>query len=230
MPTGAVAFMVESAGGLKAGDKVIVLRPGTDHWISDIQMNRIEERHNTKQWQAREYNLEFERTITKVESNKVYIDNPILMTMESKYGGGQVYKYSFDGRIAEVGVENIRFESEYASDTDEDHGWVAVSMDKVENAWVRNTTSRYFGYAAVSLGSTAKQITVKDSRCLNPKSLIEGGRRYSFDNNGQLNLFMNLEATEGRHDYVTGARTLGPNVFYNCTARNTHADIGPHHR
>ena len=41
---------------------------------------------------------------------------------------------------------------------------------------------------------------------------------------------MNCKATDGRHDYVTGARTNGPNVFYNCVAAQTHADIGPHHR
>ncbi|OKL42200.1 hypothetical protein A3841_07495 [Pontibacter flavimaris] len=230
VPTGAMSFILESADGLRTGDNIIVYRPGTDNWIRDIKMDQIEARHNTKQWQAQEYSLAFERTITKIDGDKVYLDNPIVMTMESKYGGGEVYKYTFEDRISEVGVEHIRFESAYASDTDEDHGWMAVSMDKVENAWVRNTTSRYFGYAAVSLGSLAKQITVRDSRNFEPKSLIHGGRRYAFDNNGQLNLFMNLKATEGRHDYITGAKTLGPNVFYNCTAQNTHADIGPHHR
>lgn len=45
-----------------------------------------------------------------------------------------------------------------------------------------------------------------------------------------MNLVMNCHATEGRHDYVTGAQVCGPNVFYNCTAERTHADIGPHHR
>ena len=29
---------------------------------------------------------------------------------------------------------------------------------------------------------------------------------------------------------MTGARVCGPNVFYNCTASQTYADIGPHHR
>lgn len=150
--------------------------------------------------------------------------------METKYGGGAIYKYRFDGRISEVGVEDILFESEYAHDTDEDHGWVAIAMDKIENSWVRNVTSRYFGYSCVSLNPDAKQITIKDSKSLEPKSIIMGGRRYAFDNNGQLNLFLNLHATEGRHDYVTGQKVLGPNVFYNCTAENAHADIGPHHR
>jgi len=43
-------------------------------------------------------------------------------------------------------------------------------------------------------------------------------------------LVKNCESTEARHDYVTGARVCGPNVFYNCTTKNAHADIGPHHR
>ena len=29
---------------------------------------------------------------------------------------------------------------------------------------------------------------------------------------------------------MTGAQVCGPNVFYNCTASQTFADIGPHHR
>jgi hypothetical protein len=60
--------------------------------------------------------------------------------------------------------------------------------------------------------------------------VITGGRRYSFNNDGQQNLFMDCQAGAGRHDYVTGARVCGPNVFLNCTAIRTHADIGPHHR
>jgi hypothetical protein len=82
----------------------------------------------------------------------------------------------------------------------------------------------------VSLQSDARNITVTDCNCFDAKSIITGGRRYSFNNSGQMNLIMNCHTTEGRHDFVTGARTRGPNVFYNCTSSTTHADIGPHHR
>lgn len=230
VPVGAMSFTLTSTKGLKAGDKIIVFRPGTGNWITDLQMDRIVERQGTRQWKDKDYDLKFERTITKIKGRKIFIDNPVVMAMETKYGSGEVYKYSFDGRISEVGIENILFESEYANDSDEDHGWIAVGMDNIENGWVRSITSRYFGFACVSLNHTAKQITVRDSKSLDPKSVITGGRRYSFNNNGQLNLFMNLHATEGRHDYVTGAKVLGPNVFYNCTATNAYSDIGPHHR
>jgi hypothetical protein len=230
VPTGAFSFRVKSTAGLKVGDKIMVFRPGTQQWITDLKMDQIIAREGTKQWQPADYDLTFNRNITRLDGNRVFIDNPIVMAMETKYGGGAVYKYNFPGRIAEVGVENMRIESEYASDTDEDHGWTAIQFNKIENGWVRNITVRFFGNSAVSLERDATQITVKDSKCLEAKSVITGSRRYSFNNNGQLNLFMNLVAADGRHDYVTGSKVCRPNVFYNCTATRTHADIGPHHR
>ena len=230
VPTGAKSFQVAAAKDFKAGDRIIVFRPGTENWIHDLQMDRIEARQGTKQWKASEYNLSYEREIKTVDGNKITVDNPVVMAMETQYGGGEIFKYEYKGRLKEVGVENILFESDYASDTDEDHGWIAVEFDGIENGWVSGVTSRFFGYSCVSLSGGAKNITVKNSKCLDAKSVITGGKRYSFCNNGQQNLFMNLETTEGRHDYVTGAKTCGPNVFYNCKARKTHADIGPHHR
>ena len=230
VPVGSFSFTVSSASGFTKGDKIIVFRPGTEQWIKDLKMDRIEARDGTKQWQPKEYDLQFERIITKIEGNKIFIDNPIVLAIETKYGGGEVYKYSFDGRISHVGIENIYFESEFESDTAENHAWSAVVFNKIEHSWIRNVTAKYFGFGCVDLGGLAKNISVLNSNCFDHKSIITGSRRYSFNNNGQLNLFMNCKATDGRHDYVTGARTNGPNVFYNCTAAKTHADIGPHHR
>lgn len=229
-PVGATSFTVASGKRFKAGDQIIVLRPGKDQWIKDIKMDHITERNKTKQWKAEEYSLAFERVITKIAGNKIFIDNPIVMAMESKYGGGEIYKYSFDGRISNVGIEHIYCESEYETDTSENHAWDAISYNKIENGWVRHVTAKHFAYSCVNLGPSAKNISVLNSNSHDPKSIITGGRRYSFNNDGQLNLFMNCHATNGRHDYVTGAKVCGPNVFVNCTAKNTHADIGPHHR
>ena len=228
--TGATSFTVQSAKSFAIGDKIIVYRPGTDAWIKDLKMDQIENRGGTRQWQAKEYDLRFERVITKINGNTITIDNPIMMPLEKKYGGGFIYKYEFPGRISHAGVENLQCQSTYTSDTAEDHSWDAVRFDKIENGWVRNVTSRFFAFACVNLQGDAKFITVENCKSLEPKSVITGGRRYSFCNTGQMNLFINCHAEEGRHDYVTGARVCGPNVFYNCTAIKTHADIGPHHR
>jgi len=230
VPVGTFSFNIDNASKYKVGDQIVVYRPGTGKWIKDLKMDQIVERPGTKQWQSDGYELNFERTITKIEGNKLYLDNPIVMAMEEKYGGGVVYKYDFEGRIAEVGIENILFKSDYQTETDEDHGWVAVDFGNVENCWARNITSKYFGNSCINIGGSGKFITVTDSKCLDAKSVITGGRRYSFSVNGQMNLVKNCESTEARHDYVTGSKVCGPNVFFNCTTRNAHADIGPHHR
>src|SRR5215204_7017730 len=107
VPVGSFSFSVTDANNFEQGDKIIVYRPGTDNWIHDLKMDQIVERQGTKQWKAAEYNFFFERVITKIEGNKVFIDNPVVMPMETKYGGGEIYKYSFDGRISDVGVENL---------------------------------------------------------------------------------------------------------------------------
>lgn len=230
VPVGAISFPVLSTKGFKKGDKIVVNRPGTAKWISDLKMDQIEDRPGNVQWTAKTYTIDFERVITNIKGNTVFIDQPIVMAMEEQYGGGEIFRCSFNGRIAEVGVENLFLDSEYASATDEDHGWDAIFFDKIENSWISNVSSSNFGFSCVNLGRDSKQITVSNSQCLSPKSQIIGGRRYSFNNDGQLNLFMNCYSTEGRHDYVTGAQVRGPNVFFNCKSVDAKADSGPHHR
>src|SRR5690606_27619274 len=158
------------------------------------------------------------------------LDNPIVMAMEEKYGEGEIFRYTFPGRIKHVGVEDLLCISEFESDTDEDHGWSAVFMGRVVNGWVKGVTAKHFGFSCVNLAYQSRNITVSDCTFLEAKSQITGSRRYSFNNDGQLNLVMNCYARGGRHDYVTGARVSGPNVFVDCKADSALADIGPHHR
>lgn len=230
VPVGTFSFHVKSAAGYHAGDHIVIYRPGTAQWITAIKMDQIINRPGTKQWKPGEYDMKFERTVTKVKGNTITVDNPVCMQMEDQYGGAEIYKTSFTGRISETGISNMSIESEFLTDTAENHGWTAIEIDKAENCWVDHVTSRYFGFGCVSLQYAARNITVSNSKCLDAKSIITGSRRYSFNNNGQQNLFYNCHTTEGRHDFVTGKAVCGPNVFYNCSATSTHADIGPHQR
>jgi hypothetical protein len=231
VPVGTFSFAIANPEWYRVGDSIIVYRPGTEKWIADIQMNKIDVRDSTTvQWKAVEYGLHYERVITRIDGNRIFIDNPVVMAMEEMYGGGEIYKYSYPGRIEHVGVEQLLLVSEYKGDEDELHGWNAIHINRVVNGWVKQVTAKHFGYACVNLGYQARNITVTNCTYLQPKSKITGSRRYSFNNDGQLNLFMNCSASEGRHDYITGAKVCGPNVFYNCTAEKANADIGPHHR
>ncbi|MFT3982104.1 MAG: hypothetical protein QM687_16670 [Ferruginibacter sp.] len=231
VPLGAQSFTVQDAAAFKVGDSIILFRPGTQQWITDLKMDSIQVRDSsTKQWLPKEYDFHFERTITAIQGHRIFIDNPVVMAMEDKYGGGEIYHYTYAGRISDVGIERLVCRSEYNGDTDEDHGWNAVHFNRLQNGWVRNITAIHFGYSCVNLGEESRNVSVISCRYLSPKSRIEGGRRYSFNNDGQMNIVSSCYANEGRHDYVTGAKVRGPNVFLDCVSENAKADIGPHHR
>jgi len=233
MPVGRKFLVLESASHLRAGQDIMIFRPGTEQWIKDLQMDSFPAREdggNVNPWNASQYDLFFKRVITAVNEDTIFFRNPIVMVMQESYGGGQVYRYDSEGRIENAGVENIYFVSDFTHEEDEDHGWNAVFFQNIRHAWAHNLTARHFGYSCVNISNTASHISVLGCTNLDPVSRIHGGRRYAFKCDGQLNLFKDCVATHGRHDYATGSRVSGPNVFTNCTATNTYNDIGPHHR
>ncbi len=224
VPVGAVRFQVSSVAEFPVGDRVIVHRQTNDKWIDDLNMRQYG-------WTASGYEDRWERVITEIVGNEITLDAPVVQAIEEQYGGGEIYKCAIGSRIRQVGIENLWLESEYDDPTDETHGWNAIELSNVEDAWVRQVTSRYFGYSCVSVLGGARNVTVQDCACLDPKSQITGSRRYSFNlDDCCLVLVQRCFAREGRHDFVTGSRVPGPNVFVDCFAMNCRADSGNHHR
>lgn len=234
VPVGATSFRVDTTSGFSVGDTVRVTRPSTSNWISDLGMDMIPPRSDggtVTQWQAGSFDLRYDRVITRIEGDRVFVDAPLTNSFEQQYGGGQIKRYNWGGRIENVGVENLRAESDFASATDEDHSWTFVSVDKAQNVWVRDTTSAHFADSAVLSNPGAKWVTVDNATNLTPKSRVTGGRRYTFDLSGQLELVTNSEANEGRHDFVNNStRPAGPHVFHNSIANNALDEAGPHQR
>lgn len=231
---GARSFEVESAQGLAVGDRIIVRRRSTSEWISTLGMDRIPPRRDgrrIRQWRPGRYDLLFDRTITGVSGREITIDVPLTNAFERQYGGGFMYKYEFPDRLSQVGIENLRGESEYGwSWEDEDHAWSFIGLDAVENAWVRRVTGVHFAHACVHAMRYAKRVTVEDSACLDAVSRITGLRRYSFAVTGQMILVQRCRTRNGRHDFLLHARMAGPNVFLDSNAEQAHNDSGPHHR
>ncbi len=226
VPAGSRSFEVDGTGGLAEGHTVMVNWPMTANWIAATDMDQL-----TNPWGATSSYLAFDRTITRIDGNRITVDAPLPQTFELIYGGGNISRYTWAGRIEQVGIEDIYGFSDFASPTDEAHAWNFIAIANAQHAWVRNITAQYFGYSAVTISSGAKWVTVADSQCLDPISLITGGRRYSFNNgDGQCILMVNNFARRGRHDYVFGSSVAGPNAFVHCTADNALSDTGPHHR
>lgn len=230
IPTGRFDLEVRDARSFHPGEEVIIYIQANDRWVKDLRMDRIVERPGTQQWNSSGYRFSFQRRIVSMAGNRLVFDNPVMMELDARYFEMSVFRFQFPGRISEVGVEDLSCISEYRSDTSEDHGWTAVEIDRLENGWVRNVHAVHFGLGCVSLQGLAKNVTVSDCSAVDPKSIITGGRRYSFSINGQQNLVTRCYSREARHDYATGSKVCGPNVFSDCRAERSHSDIGPHHR
>jgi hypothetical protein len=221
---GAKRIPVSSASEYRPGDTIVVVKTPNQDWINTIGMQQYG-------WTPKGYNISHLRIIERVDANAVWVDMPLIDAIDKKYGGGYIAKATVPGRISHCGVEGIYFKSSYDSDEDEDHAWTAVRLTRSTNCWVKNVTAQYFAFSCVSLYKQSDFNTIQDCAMLDPKSLPIGERRYSFQiDKGMGNLFQRCFTKGGRHDFVTGSRVTGPNVYLDCIATKTLDESGPHHR
>lgn len=235
VPVGATRLRVANPGAFQPGNQVLVERPCTANWITAIGMDNISQRpgdpNSTQQWYPGKVDLAFERTVLAVDATTVTVDAPVVMAMETTYGGGKLVKFTPTARVTEAGVEKLRLMSQYVvglENTQASHVAFGIQMGLAENCWVRQVTGRYFGGGTVAMLEPSIRITVEDCANLDPVSEITGGQRYSFYMKGQRGLVQRCYSRKGRHDFITGASTMGPNVYVDCSSETTYADSGPH--
>ncbi len=219
VPVNAMSFRVDSLIAFKEhSNKIIIRRPSTQKWITTVGTEVFGGAISALGWKPGDHDLFFDRTITKIEGNSVYIDAPLTTALDTTYGGGSIYFYIPDGRINNCGIENIRLISSFDKNNpkDEDHRWNAINIENAEDAWARQISFENFAGSAVCILETSKRITVEDCKSTNPVSEIGGQRRYTFLTTGQQTLFQRCYAENGYHDFATGYCTPGPNVFVQC--------------
>lgn len=235
VPVGATSFTVASTRQFSVGTEIMIERPSTANWITDIGMDQIPPKTNGTtglvQWKAGDRDIFYERIVTRVEGNRIFVNAPLMNALDQQYGGGRVYRLS-DPRISNIGIESIRGKSDFASSTDENHARSYIQIRSAKDVWVRNITGQHFIYATVHADRESKAVTVEDARSLEPKSQITGGRRYPFNIEGQFVLMRDLYSEQGRHDFVNNVsqRNHGPNVFLNGVAVDARENSGPHQR
>jgi hypothetical protein len=233
VPVGARSFFLTSTSGLAVGDSIFVHRPSTKEWIHKLGTDHLPPRADggkVTQWAPGHFDLDFDRVITAISGGHVTIDAPLSNSLDAKYGGGSVIEYQGHA-IEEVGVENLRGDTVYSGKDDESHAWNFITFTNVKNSWAEHVTAAHFAHNAVQVGDGSKWVTVRKSTSLSPISKFEGGRRYAFDISGaQLVLVQGCKSSDGRHDFVTGATTVGPNVFLEGEANSPGSEVGPHQR
>jgi hypothetical protein len=227
VPVGAASFHVDNADGLKAGSRIRIIRPSTPQWIEWLGAAELGGGVGGG-WKPGTRDVIWDRAVRSVEGNLITVDAPVTTAMEKKYGGGTVEDHA-PARIRNVGVENLRLESAFASADpgDEDHAWCAITMENAADAWVRQVAFEHFAGSAVALYETCQRVTVQDCLSRAPVSEDGGYRRNTFFTMGQQTLFLRCYAERGRHDFSVGHCAAGPNAFVQCEAREALADSGP---
>ena len=223
VPFGARTFTIETGHSFKKGDRVVLQREPTEKWVDLVGREYG--------WSVRGYTVDFFRVIEAVNGNTITIDAPVVDHIYDGIANGYLYKYNNSPDYkTEIGIEHMQLETSYADENDRNHSHSAIQVYAAENGWVRNVDTYHFTMSAVSFSGGYKW-TVDNCRYLRPVGRLNSGTRYSFGiGKGQQILIQNCFSDFGRHDFASGSRTPGPNVFSNCVAMNCWNVSGPHHR
>ncbi|MGD9557433.1 MAG: DUF6298 domain-containing protein [Mangrovibacterium sp.] len=218
VPVNALSFEVDNTSGLKPGDLVVVLRPSTKEWISFTGMEDFGGETGWLGWKAGDQDIRWIRTVVSVSGNKITLDAPLTTALDKKYGGGKLIRAEWPGRLQKTGIENMLLRSEYdpGNPKDEEHRWMAITIENTDDAWVRQVNFEHFAGSAVAVYETGRRITIEDCRSLQPISEVGGQRRNTFFVSGGQVLVQRCYAEYGYHDFAVGALAPGPNAFVQC--------------
>ncbi|MCJ8164115.1 hypothetical protein MKJ04_04625 [Pontibacter sp. E15-1] len=222
VPTGAIRFAVESTAAYHAGDTILIQKTPNKWWVRHLKMEKYG-------WDPESYYIGHERIVTAVEGQHITVNIPVVDPVKQVEGGGRIYRVVCNRQTKNSGIEKIRLVSEYDHEEDEEHAWYGIKLAMAENCWVREVTSQYFGSSAVTIDKASAFNTIEDCAMLEPMAKTKGRRKYSFFiQSGSFNLIQRCYTLGGRHDYVTGSKVSGPNVFLDSYAEGATSDIGPH--
>ena len=229
---GSRTLSLANLDGLAVGTPITIRRPSTKEWIQSLAMNQFKGTFADLRlnWLPGSRDLIWNRTITSIDpaTRTVTLDAPITTAIEARFGGATVQPISTTSLLQNIGIENLTLESEFdpANPCDEEHAWIAIQLDHVENAWVRDITTRHFVSAAVWLGTDTRMITVQDCHSESPIGEDAGWRRFGFYAGGQQILAQRCSADQARQPFLAGLCAAGPNVFLDCSATHTTGDSG----
>jgi hypothetical protein len=231
VPFGANRLRLKTTTGLRVGDTVLVEHPSTQGWIAALGMNRFPpgDTGSWLNWPPGKMDVAWDRVVTAIDGDTITLDAPLTMALDAALSAARVSVYSWPGRISQVGVENLRCETAYdaGNPRDEEHAWMALTLEAVQNSWVRQVAAVHFAGSAVAVWESCKGVTVEDCRSREPASEIGGQRRRTFYTSGQQTLFLRCRSEHGLRDFAAGYVAAGPNAFVDCEATSALGPSGP---
>jgi hypothetical protein len=169
-----------------------------------------------------------DRVVASVDGDNITLDVPLSDALDSKFTAPSLVRYSFPGRISEVGVEKLRIEAPFEDVPIGDPQYTAISIDAVEDGWVRDVEIRETQNGIV-IGPGAKRLTLTNVRIAHSAPHSGSAEPADFALQGTQILLDRCSSTgEGTWPVVTQSEVTGPIVVLNFTA--DHGGVAPHQR
>jgi Pectate lyase superfamily protein len=231
VPSGASSFNVSDPSGFAVGDAVRVHRPVTSAWVTFMGMNALESSGKPETWIGVGSSIDTDRAIAAISGKTITLDVPLTDSFDATYlspPGGSVDKYTFAGRISQVGVEHLRVVGPPDDIPIADPQYSALSIDRVVDAWVSDVqvqdTQNSF-----TVGGAAKRLTL-DSVVVSHTIAHTGDGMADFSISG-TQTFVNRCASNGSGSWpiLTQGQQTGPIAVLGFTSDQP-SGISPHQR
>lgn len=206
---GSSVVYVDNVELFDIGQNVTLMRPSTLKWIHDLGTNRALGNFAPERihWKEGQRNVFWDRKIVSISKSakRLILDAPLTLPLEKQYGGGYIAP-SMIKPVCEIGIQNMSLISgdKFESLTDENHAWIGIWMDNVEDVWIRNVSFAHFCGSAIRTGNHARKITIVDCSVAQPICENMGYRKQAFYIEGQQTLVRNCISIKGKNDYVVG--------------------------
>lgn len=234
VPSGSSELHVADGSTFKAGDTVLVERPVTQAWVHLMGMDTLVRDGQPQTWLAVGSTLRVDRQVAKVSGNVLALDVPLADSYDAEYlspPGADVVRYSFAGRITEVGVEHLRVVAPDTSTAISQAQFQVLSIDAAADSWVRDVTAENT-VNSLRVGATCKRITIEDF-AFSRTSVADGSAGYPLEITleGTQTLVQRAQVIGANvYTFATGGRVPGPNVYLNCSGSGAHNRAEPHMR
>ena len=236
---GATSFSVSDASSFKVGDPVLVARPVTAAWVSFMGMDRLVRGGSQQTWIAPGSQFVWERRITALAGNRVTIDVPLSDSFAGRHvkpPGASMQKYTFDGRISQVGLEQFKViapkrTAVQANDPTDHGGNQFAEISAVSDSWVRRLAG-HNTVEGIHFEGGSSRITVEDTVITHePTDYFTASAPFDYNVNGGQ-ILIQRSASKGGNKIMmyTTHRAMGPNVLLDFDADGDNSHIQPHLR
>jgi hypothetical protein len=232
VPSGAMSFHVDNASAFAVGDTVLIHRPVTTAWLALMGMDKLKNSSGQPQtWLGAGSTIDTDRTIAAISGNTITLDAPLTDSFDAKYlspPGGSVVKYTFAGRISQVGVEHLALVGPALDIPIAQPQYSGFSINNAIDVWVSDVvvqdTQNTF-----AVGGRARRVTL--DRTLSTHTIPHTGDNMADYSLSGTQTFVNRATCTGTGEWpiVTQGRETGPIVALNFTS-NQPSGISPHQR